>query len=196
MSQISRNQPCPCGSGKRYKHCCGLKEAAATPGPKPPAADTATAVPAASTAAELNQCVARAIESYGHGEFALAAELCDRVLRAEAANPIQRLAAAEVGGSACTQLDMHGRATELYLVAHGIEPARVQTLQNLALNAIRLGDFARAIDYAHRLLAVEPGNVAACNAIANALQERGHWHAARDLYARFVVRGEHEPAGP
>lgn len=22
----SRNQPCPCGSGKRYKHCCGLLE--------------------------------------------------------------------------------------------------------------------------------------------------------------------------
>ncbi|MEE0110013.1 MAG: SEC-C metal-binding domain-containing protein [Oscillospiraceae bacterium] len=20
---ISRNSPCPCGSGKRYKHCCG-----------------------------------------------------------------------------------------------------------------------------------------------------------------------------
>ena len=21
--QISRNAPCPCGSGKKYKHCCG-----------------------------------------------------------------------------------------------------------------------------------------------------------------------------
>jgi len=191
----SRNAPCPCGSGKRYKHCCGLKEAAATPGPKPAAAETASAVPAPSAAAELNQCVARAIESYGHAEFALAAELCDRVLGGEAANPMQRLAAAEVGGSACTRLDMHGRARELFLVAHEIEPSRVQTLQNLALNAIQLGDFARAIDYAQRLLAVEPGNVAACNAIANALQERGHWHAARDLYARFIVRGEHDPTG-
>jgi glycosyltransferase involved in cell wall biosynthesis len=24
-ASISRNQPCPCGSGKRYKHCCGAK---------------------------------------------------------------------------------------------------------------------------------------------------------------------------
>lgn len=23
MTEISRNQPCPCGSGQRYKHCCG-----------------------------------------------------------------------------------------------------------------------------------------------------------------------------
>ena len=22
MSAIGRNEPCPCGSGKKYKHCC------------------------------------------------------------------------------------------------------------------------------------------------------------------------------
>ncbi|MBU4286455.1 MAG: SEC-C domain-containing protein, partial [Verrucomicrobia bacterium] len=22
-SQTPRNAPCPCGSGKKYKHCCG-----------------------------------------------------------------------------------------------------------------------------------------------------------------------------
>lgn len=26
MSQISRNTPCPCGSGKKYKRCCLKKE--------------------------------------------------------------------------------------------------------------------------------------------------------------------------
>lgn len=34
MSTISRNCPCPCGSGKRYKHCCGASgniEASAPP---------------------------------------------------------------------------------------------------------------------------------------------------------------------
>ena len=24
MAAIGRNQPCPCGSGKKYKHCCAL----------------------------------------------------------------------------------------------------------------------------------------------------------------------------
>ena len=23
--EIGRNDPCPCGSGKKYKNCCGLK---------------------------------------------------------------------------------------------------------------------------------------------------------------------------
>lgn len=26
---VNRNDPCPCGSGKKYKKCCGLKEAKA-----------------------------------------------------------------------------------------------------------------------------------------------------------------------
>ncbi len=30
MSKVSRNDPCPCGSGKKYKKCCGpLEEARA-----------------------------------------------------------------------------------------------------------------------------------------------------------------------
>jgi len=24
MAKIGRNQPCPCGSGRKYKHCCLL----------------------------------------------------------------------------------------------------------------------------------------------------------------------------
>jgi len=24
--KIGRNQPCPCGSGKKYKFCCGIKK--------------------------------------------------------------------------------------------------------------------------------------------------------------------------
>ena len=35
MSKISRNQPCPCRSGKKYKHCCLLRHRAGLP-PAPP----------------------------------------------------------------------------------------------------------------------------------------------------------------
>jgi uncharacterized protein YecA (UPF0149 family) len=23
VPKVGRNEPCPCGSGKKYKHCCG-----------------------------------------------------------------------------------------------------------------------------------------------------------------------------
>ena len=26
MNRLNRNDPCPCGSGKKYKKCCGAKE--------------------------------------------------------------------------------------------------------------------------------------------------------------------------
>jgi len=25
-SKVGRNDPCPCGSGKKYKYCCGRKQ--------------------------------------------------------------------------------------------------------------------------------------------------------------------------
>lgn len=27
MAKVGRNDTCPCGSGKKYKHCCELKKA-------------------------------------------------------------------------------------------------------------------------------------------------------------------------
>jgi hypothetical protein len=35
MAEIGRNQPCPCGSGKKYKRCHGSLAAALTPLPAP-----------------------------------------------------------------------------------------------------------------------------------------------------------------
>lgn len=35
MAKIGRNEPCPCGSGKKYKHCCALKEPRIKPQPTP-----------------------------------------------------------------------------------------------------------------------------------------------------------------
>lgn len=32
MGKIGRNHPCPCGSGKKYKHCCLPGQQAGTPG--------------------------------------------------------------------------------------------------------------------------------------------------------------------
>jgi tetratricopeptide (TPR) repeat protein len=36
MAKIGRNEPCPCGSGKKYKHCCRTKDEAATKAPVGP----------------------------------------------------------------------------------------------------------------------------------------------------------------
>lgn len=46
MSQPSRNSPCPCGSGRKYKHCCGslaVAPAASRPAEPPPSSRRTTA---------------------------------------------------------------------------------------------------------------------------------------------------------
>ena len=46
---VQRNAPCPCGSGKRYKHCCGdLERSAVAPTASPLASDPA-GIPEAKT---------------------------------------------------------------------------------------------------------------------------------------------------
>ncbi|HQY70226.1 MAG TPA: SEC-C metal-binding domain-containing protein [Pseudomonadales bacterium] len=180
----SRNAPCPCGSGKRYKHCCGAAAQSTPVAAQAPVPEVTTE--------QLNLRLAHSIESYNRFDFRLAASLCDSVLASDAATALQRLAAAEIGGAACTRLDRHARARELYLVALSIDPDRVQTLHNLGLNAIHLGDFALAIEYANRLLSVEPGNTNAYNTMTNALRELGRWHEAKELYARLIADGRED----
>jgi protein O-GlcNAc transferase len=179
----SRNAPCPCGSGKRYKHCCGAVA------PSSPAAAQAMPTPSATGAEQINLLLARAVESYKRTAFDLAASCCDEVLASDAATSFQRLAAAEVGGSAATQLNNHERARELYLIAHSIDPDRVQTLHNLGLNAGLLEDFDLAIGYWDKLLAIDPGNMNAYTNMANVLRQLGRWGEAKQLYERIVRSG-------
>lgn len=42
MAVVSRNDPCPCGSGRRYKHCCGADAGAGAPARRPEAAAAAS----------------------------------------------------------------------------------------------------------------------------------------------------------
>ena len=65
QSRPGRNEPCHCGSGRKYKHCClekdeqkasaaRAKAAAAADAPEPPA-DAATAKPKRAPKPESNQ---------------------------------------------------------------------------------------------------------------------------------------------
>ncbi len=64
-----RNDPCPCGSGKKYKYCCGRLENDKV---------VARAGGATSWGVDIKR---KAIECQGAGRFAEAARLCHEVLR-------------------------------------------------------------------------------------------------------------------
>jgi len=54
MSKVNRNDPCPCGSGKKYKQCCMHKDQA----PRRQRAALAAQLAAADTSAELAEALA------------------------------------------------------------------------------------------------------------------------------------------
>ncbi len=47
VEKIGRNDPCPCGSGKKYKNCHGRRSGAEAPSPQPLAQESASHTPAA-----------------------------------------------------------------------------------------------------------------------------------------------------
>lgn len=80
VTQISRNQPCSCGSGKRYKHCCGADAApsAGAPGIEAPA-DVAPV-------GALPELMQRALTAQMEGKLEIAQALYREALQRSPAN--------------------------------------------------------------------------------------------------------------
>jgi tetratricopeptide (TPR) repeat protein len=66
MTQIGRNAPCPCGSGKKYKHCCGRAQTGTIPAQLP-----------------LNELFLRAQQAQGQGLNRDAAAMYEAILARE-----------------------------------------------------------------------------------------------------------------
>jgi hypothetical protein len=67
MNTPSRNQPCPCGSGKKYKHCCGSARGAAQSAP-------------AAQMVQFQQLVQAALAHHQNGDLDAAVPLYDQAL--------------------------------------------------------------------------------------------------------------------
>ena len=89
--KASRNEPCPCGSGRKYKHCCGglagggAEAIAAVPGRALPqeAASALEAADALRSRGRVRESLplyqrALALEPEGDGPLALAGEMIRR----------------------------------------------------------------------------------------------------------------------
>ena len=101
---IPRNQPCPCGSGKRYKHCCGAST--------PAAAEIASAFQATS----YEQVVARATEWFRQGEAFASKGQLDPIDPDRLSSPQSALEAANIYrelGDLRREFDFLARASRL-----------------------------------------------------------------------------------
>ncbi len=64
--KVGRNDPCPCGSGKKYKHCCYAKDSVKKPAEEIADTETADAAGAEGSAAEGDKAAAESDQAHDH----------------------------------------------------------------------------------------------------------------------------------
>jgi tetratricopeptide (TPR) repeat protein len=167
IEAVGRNNPCPCGSGKRYKECHGAL------GQATPASGTSHA-PESTIAAVL----ARALAVHQQGDLFVAESLYQQALRVEPANAIARH---YLGVIAYQQqrFDEARGMLERALVGNERQP---DFHNNLGLVLHRLGELDRAIGCFEQARALKPDYVEAHNNLGLALQDE---HCYEEALACF-----------
>jgi len=180
IRKVGRNDPCPCGSGLKFKHCCQTKQtgasvAASRPGqPPPPVAHAIQAHLRAATrlreAGRLEESIAALREiarldplrAEAHHDLGLTCLRCGHM--AEAAASLQRAVELRPGfpsalSNLADALDRQGREQEALGVYHRASRAAEDPIErglNLAKALLIEGKLTEAEQELRRLLALAP----------------------------------------
>ena len=155
-----RNDPCPCGSGKRYKHCHG---AAAAPQP---------------AARRLQE----ALDVHRSGDVEAAFPIYNEVLAQEPGNPV----AQHFLGMVHYHRGSFDAALPLLQGAVDKWPEEPEFHNNLALVLAAAGRLDEAVVEYRRSLALKPDHALAWSNLGLALQARNDVNGAMDAYRRAL----------
>ncbi|MBS0374001.1 MAG: sulfotransferase [Proteobacteria bacterium] len=194
---VGRNDPCPCGSGRKFKHCCGgAARAAADPSRSPSDVGRAWALLQSGRAAEAERacrellaghpdlgpayaCLGLAERALGRDGVA-ALESAARLLPADA--PLQHALA-----QALEDRGELERAARHYGQAVALQPAFVEAHSDLGNLLLRLGRVDEAIASCRWALALRPEHAPALGNLGNAERARGNVAGAIELYRRLIA---------
>lgn len=163
MNGIGRNAICPCGSGKKHKHCCGRQTSAAAP---------------ADAASRLLQS---ALVAHRSGQLQQAKEYCHQALRVAPEHPD----ALHLLGLFARQEGYNELAVDLISKAVRLYPAPPFYF-NLGNAYQALGKMNEAVDSFNRALALNPNYVAALNNLGIALQHQGKMEASINTFQQAL----------
>ncbi len=169
VTKPGRNDPCPCGSGKKYKHCCQRQDEAR--GVKKPIANTAT--PALIQEAMAHQRAGRLSE---------ATAIYQHILLSEPTNPD----ALHLSGLVAHQIGQLDTATELIRKAIDIKPCGPM-YYNLGLILQARGKLDGAIENYRKAIAISPDDAKAHSNLGAALQAQGNLDAAIKSYRKAIA---------
>jgi len=160
-----RNDPCPCGSGRKYKQCCGVEG-------RPPAA-----------AVDVLQLLQSAFAYHRGGQLQQAEALYRQALAAQPANPD----ALHLLGVLSQQSGRFADAVELIGRAVAANPAFPQACFNLGVALKSLGRIEEAAAAYRRAIALQPDYAEAHDNLGNALTELGRDEEAAACYRHALA---------
>ncbi len=163
MKNVGRNDPCTCGSGRKFKHCCGRDEGRNASRP--------------STAPSIEE----ALRLHRSGRLAEAAALYQDVLDQSPNHPD----ALHYLGLVAHQTGKSAAAVELIGKAVSLDPTSGKLCNlGLALNAQgRKGD---AIESFRKALVLQPDCDEACNGLGSVYQAQGRLAEAMSCYRKAI----------
>jgi predicted O-linked N-acetylglucosamine transferase (SPINDLY family) len=168
--KTGRNDPCPCGSGKKYKRCCGKS------GKSPSRPETGN------PGLDINHQLAAAGKLYTVGKSADAAAICRQIL---AHRPGHAGALCLLGRITLRHGDSN-KATELFKTALKTSPTDIQ-LQYFCGRALgESGRFNEAVPYLKRAIKLDPGFAEGYNFLGTLLHVMGKTDQAASLTLKSV----------
>ncbi len=168
----ARNEPCPCGSGRKYKHCCGKTARDAARADKDPPTAVESSGLARAADAEIHYLLGLALEERG-----LLEEAVESFQRATTMEPKFAEAHNDLG-QVLLRLGRKDAAIASCQRALALRPHFAAALGNLANAERARGGLAAAIAGYRRVIALEPGLAEAHRNLGSALLETGETQAA------------------
>jgi Tfp pilus assembly protein PilF len=153
---ISRNDPCPCGSGKKYKKCC-LGKGPAPPPPPRSRGGPASGGGAAGAAADDRTLLRQAREHQRAGQLKPARRKLEEVLRRRPKDAVALNALAQVLG----RLDRTREAIGLARRSVAAQPKRAPSHVTLADLLLTIGEHEEAERAARAAVALDAGYTSA-----------------------------------
>jgi predicted O-linked N-acetylglucosamine transferase (SPINDLY family) len=177
MSPTGRNEPCPCGSGEKYKRCCGLREPEqATVQPRP--------------RSNIRETFQTALRHHQAGRLAEAKALYHKILQGA---PKEADTLHLLGLIAHAEGD-HDRAIELISESVEIAPLNAEAHYNLGVVLQDQGADPEAVTSYRKAISLNPEHAGAHYNLGNILQEDDALTEAERCYRRAIALNPIDPA--
>ncbi len=165
---VGRNDPCPCGSGKRYKHCHGAHDPSGAPAPAEPT---------------IEQRLETAVTLHRQGRADAALSIYNEVLALQPGNPT---AQHFLGVIHYQRGNLHA-ALPLLERSAAAQPTEPEFQNNFGLALAAADRDAEAVAAYRAALAFKPDHAIAWNNLGLALQAQNEIHAAIDAFRHALA---------